>query len=192
MIDSRWERIEQLFFEAAELVGQERDTFLDAACGGDAELRREVESLLATDATAYKSETIESTIKGAAKSLFAPDTAPDAMVGTRLGPWLILREIGRGGMGAVYLAERADAEFKKQVAIKLVKRGIDTDAVLHRFLHERQILASLGHPNIAGCWSWWKACRSSGFARSKNFRSGNAASCFAAFANRCRMRIGTW
>jgi serine/threonine protein kinase len=151
MIDSRWQRIEQLFFEAVELHGHERERLLDRACGTDAELRREVESLLETDATASESlrSLVEGTIRDAASVLF-PGDSPHSMEGVRLGPWLVLREIGRGGMGAVYLAERADAEFRRQVAIKLVKRGIDTDAVLHRFLHERQILAGLDHPNIAG------------------------------------------
>lgn len=69
--------------------------------------------------------------------------------GIRVGPYRIVREIGRGGMGVVYLAERADQEFQKRVALKVVKRGMDTDEVLRRFRHERQILASLEHPNIA-------------------------------------------
>lgn len=65
------------------------------------------------------------------------------------GPYRLVREIGRGGMGVVYLAERADGQFRKKLALKLVKRGMDTDEILHRFRHERQILASLEHPNIA-------------------------------------------
>jgi tetratricopeptide (TPR) repeat protein len=152
MIDSRWERIEQLFFEAAELHGRDRERFLDRACGADAGLRREVETLLETDATAadHLTTLIGGTIQEAAERLAPATPLADAMEGVRLGPWLIVREIGRGGMGTVYLAERADAEFRKQVAIKLVKRGVDTDAVLRRFLHERQILAGLDHPNIAG------------------------------------------
>jgi tetratricopeptide (TPR) repeat protein len=149
MIDSRWAQIEKLFFEAADLNEPERSHFLAHACASDPDLRREVESLLATDATA--GIIIEGTIQTAAYALFpSGGPAADTMEGTRLGPWVILREIGRGGMGAVYLAARADAEFRKQVAIKLVKRGIDTDAVLQRFRHERQILAGLDHPNIAG------------------------------------------
>ena len=69
--------------------------------------------------------------------------------GQTIDRYRIIREIGRGGMGAVYLAERADAEYEKQVAIKLIKRGMDTDAVLRHFRNERQILASFDHPNIA-------------------------------------------
>ena len=73
---------------------------------------------------------------------------PD-LIGKRFGVYKIIEEIGRGGMGAVYLAERTDSEFEKRVAIKVIKRGMDTDAVLKRFRNERQILASLEHPNIA-------------------------------------------
>ncbi len=70
-------------------------------------------------------------------------------MGRRIGPYQILSEIGRGGMGAVYLAERADNQFQKQVAIKVVKRGMDSDAILRRFGNEQKILAQLDHPNIA-------------------------------------------
>ncbi|MBA2339616.1 MAG: serine/threonine protein kinase, partial [Pyrinomonadaceae bacterium] len=71
------------------------------------------------------------------------------MLGERVGTYEIVREIGQGGMGAVYLGERADHLFDKQVAIKIVKRGMDTDFVLRRFARERQVLAALDHPNIA-------------------------------------------
>ncbi len=71
------------------------------------------------------------------------------MIGRRLGAYRIEREIGRGGMGAVYEAVRVDKEFNKRVAIKLVKRGMDTDFILRRFRKERQILAALDHPHIA-------------------------------------------
>jgi serine/threonine protein kinase/Tfp pilus assembly protein PilF len=73
----------------------------------------------------------------------------DSMIGRRIGVYELKKEIGRGGMGAVYLATRADGEFHQTVAIKLVKRGMDTDSVLKRFRRERQILAALNHPNIA-------------------------------------------
>ena len=75
---------------------------------------------------------------------------PEPMAGRRIGPYAVVREIGRGGMGAVYLAVRADDEYEKEVAIKVVKRGMDTDVVLRRFREERQILANLAHPSIAG------------------------------------------
>src|SRR6202008_667740 len=70
-------------------------------------------------------------------------------IGSRIGAYRIGREIGRGGMGAVYLAARADGEFEKDVAIKVLKRGTDTDEIVRRFRSERQILARLEHPNIA-------------------------------------------
>ncbi len=70
------------------------------------------------------------------------------MEGTLIGHWRVIRELGHGGMGTVYLAARADDEYEAQAAIKLVRRGLDTDFILHRFRHERQILARLEHPNI--------------------------------------------
>ena len=69
-------------------------------------------------------------------------------IGDRIGAYAVVSELGRGGMGAVYLAERADGQFEKRVAIKVLKRGTDTDEVLRRFRIERQILANLEHPNI--------------------------------------------
>jgi eukaryotic-like serine/threonine-protein kinase len=75
------------------------------------------------------------------------DENPD-MTGKRVGAFELLREIGQGGMGAVYLARRADGEFRQTVAVKLIKRGMDTDLILKRFRRERQIIASLDHPNI--------------------------------------------
>src|SRR4029077_17966902 len=70
-------------------------------------------------------------------------------IDSRIGAYRIVREIGRGGMGAVYLAARADGEFEKDVAIKVLKRGTDTEEIVRRFRSERQILAKLEHPNIA-------------------------------------------
>ena len=81
--------------------------------------------------------------------VFPDESLPEPMAGRRIGPYAVVREIGRGGMGAVYLAVRADDEYKKEVAIKVVKRGMDTDVVLRRFREERQILANLAHPSIA-------------------------------------------
>jgi serine/threonine protein kinase/Tol biopolymer transport system component len=73
----------------------------------------------------------------------------EEIIGERVGAYRIVGELGRGGMGAVYLAERADSEFRRRVAVKVVKRGMDTDSILRRFRNERQILAALDHPNIA-------------------------------------------
>ena len=79
-----------------------------------------------------------------------------SMIGERIGLYKIISEIGRGGMGTVYLAERDDQQFKKRVAVKLIKRGMDTDFVVQRFRNERQILASLDHPNIARADRRWR------------------------------------
>ena len=70
----------------------------------------------------------------------------DAIAGLRVGPYRLVRELGRGGMGTVYLAVRDDDAFHKRVAIKVLKRGMDTDAIVRRFRTERQILAGLEHP----------------------------------------------
>jgi serine/threonine-protein kinase len=87
-------------------------------------------------------------VVAAAPKFTLPD--PDTQfIGKRVGPYRLIRELGRGGMGVVYLAERADEEFKKRVAVKIIKRGMDTEEIVARFRHERQILASLDHPNIA-------------------------------------------
>ena len=139
----RWQQIEELFFNTAGIPEAQRAAFLDNACAGDPELRREIESLFGAET--QPGPRIEALIESAATALFDEHS----MEGARFGAYRIVREIGRGGMGAVYLAVRADEEFRKQVAIKLVKRGIDTDAVLKRFRQERQILAVLDHPNIA-------------------------------------------
>jgi serine/threonine protein kinase/predicted negative regulator of RcsB-dependent stress response len=77
-------------------------------------------------------------------------TQAESIAGRHIGPYQVVRELGHGGMGAVYLAVRADDQFKQQVAIKLIKRGMDTDFIISRFRHERQILASFHHPYIAG------------------------------------------
>jgi eukaryotic-like serine/threonine-protein kinase len=143
MPSKQWEQIESIFLTAADLPPTEQQAFLDQACRGDDPLRREVESLLASDRKG--GEKITRAVEHEAESLFGLSS----IVGSRLGPWRVVREIGRGGMGAVYLATRDDDQFRKLVAIKLVKRGMDTSEVLRRFQHERQILAGLDHIYIA-------------------------------------------
>ena len=113
-------------------------------CGEDDTLLREVESLLSAHQQA----------KGfmqtpAFKNVDLTPAEDQLKEGEQIGAYQIVRQIGRGGMGAVYLAERADKQFKKYVAIKLVKRGMDTDYILRHFRNERQILANFDHPNIA-------------------------------------------
>ncbi|MGZ5564712.1 MAG: protein kinase domain-containing protein [Chthoniobacterales bacterium] len=138
----RWERAKAIVADALEISSiAVRQAFVAQECGDDASLRAEVESLLAQTTTGF-----DRCVDDASANL-RQDTALEA--GRRIDRYEIIRELGRGGMGAVYLARRADGEFDKQVAIKLLKRGTDTDEILRRFNAERQILARLQHPNIA-------------------------------------------
>jgi tetratricopeptide (TPR) repeat protein/tRNA A-37 threonylcarbamoyl transferase component Bud32 len=138
----RWKQVEALFERTLEAPAAERTGFLRAI--DDAELRREVESLLRAheEAGAFLDQPDQFF---SAESIEVDTLSP----GQIIDRYRILREIGRGGMGAVFLAERADDEYKKQVALKLIKRGTDTNSVLRHFRNERQILAGFDHPNIA-------------------------------------------
>jgi eukaryotic-like serine/threonine-protein kinase len=141
----RWARIQEAFLEAADLAPHELPAALDRICGADDDLRHEVEALL--HARHGADEFIGSLALRAGLGFAAPSGQPAK--GRRLGAYRLLREIGRGGMGAVYLAERADDQFEKQVAVKLLPIGLGTSAARERFLAERQILAQLEHPGIA-------------------------------------------
>jgi serine/threonine protein kinase/tetratricopeptide (TPR) repeat protein len=146
MTADRWERLNEIFHAALALDAADRAALLDSACAGDQPLRTEVERLIAAHERAGRFIELPAIASGDEW----PDAEPDApLPGRRFGPYGIVREIGRGGMGAVYLAERADGQYQQRAAIKLIKRGMDTDLVLRRFRAERQILASLEHPNIA-------------------------------------------
>ncbi|HYC33427.1 MAG TPA: serine/threonine-protein kinase, partial [Gemmatimonadales bacterium] len=141
MNGSRFERLEALFHEALPRSPAERAILLERVCRDDPALGVEVERLLeAHDRAGAFIQVPAATI---------PGLGNEPIAGRRIGPYRVVRELGRGGMGAVYLAERADGAFAQRVAIKLIKRGMDTDHVLARFRAERQILASLDHPNIA-------------------------------------------
>ena len=142
MPDESWRRVEEVFLAALDIPPEQRAAFLDQECGDDLELREEAESLLAADSG--DGQRIAMLVAENAAGLLDRDS----ISGKRLGPYQVVEEIGRGGMGAVYAAVRADREYEKRVAIKVVKRGVDTDAVLDRFRHERQILAGLDHPYI--------------------------------------------
>src|SRR5215467_2210532 len=141
MPNEKRERIEEIFLQAADVPPSERTALLDRMCGGDAEIRMEVESLLRADTTG-------SAVCAAIESEVASILNEPSLVDTRLGSYRLLKEIGRGGMGTVYLAERADGQFRKQVAIKMVRPDMDTEFVLARFRRERQVLGRLDHPNI--------------------------------------------
>ncbi|MCP4662919.1 MAG: serine/threonine protein kinase, partial [bacterium] len=121
----------------------EQEAFVRSACGGDEGMHREVMSLLAS--ADEMGDFIEA--PWFERGPEPPDD--DAVERDRIGSFKLLRSLGRGGMGVVYLAARADEEFEQQVAVKLIKRGMDSDEIISRFRHERQILAHLVHPNIA-------------------------------------------
>jgi tetratricopeptide (TPR) repeat protein/tRNA A-37 threonylcarbamoyl transferase component Bud32 len=142
MTPERWQRVKQLLDVALDLEDWKRETFVIKECSGDTTLSSEVLDLLAGAAAA--DHFIE---EPAARLLAASEQRLAA--GHRLGPYRVLREIGHGGMGSVYLAERDDAEYEKRVAIKVVRRGMDSEEIVRRFRQERQILANLAHPNIA-------------------------------------------
>jgi eukaryotic-like serine/threonine-protein kinase len=133
--------IDEIFISAADLPPDRRQAFLETACP-DEEIRREVTSLLAYDGAGDAA--IDNVVQQAAASLIASDP----LIGSHLGPYRITEEIGKGGMGTVFLAIRDDRTFEKKVAVKVVKRGMDSDAVLDRFRHERRMLANLDHPYI--------------------------------------------
>jgi tetratricopeptide (TPR) repeat protein/tRNA A-37 threonylcarbamoyl transferase component Bud32 len=144
----RWKAVEELFHRAIDVPETDRARFLAAESGGDQSIVREVESLIASDSQNAGGSLAAATVKKALATFHAVETAATAP-GRRVGRYRLIKEIGRGGMGAVYLATRDDDTYRKNVAIKLVRRGMDTDFILARFRRERQILASLEHPNIA-------------------------------------------
>jgi len=141
-LDDPHERhLEALFAEARELDASERERFVEAHCAEDRELRDALETLL---------EEEDETLIAPLISRFGQVRRDGSLEGTDIGAYHLLRRIGAGGMGSVYLAQRADGTFERQVALKVVKRGMDSESVLRRFEQERQILARLSHPNIAG------------------------------------------
>lgn len=147
-------RVDAVFAGALDLPASERARFLDRACVGDRELRREVEELLRhADHPLAALEPGVLAEGGWWSSLLGATPAdagrPSVMEGSLLGKWRIVREIGRGGMGTVYLVVRADGQFEQRAALKLIPLGDDSTMSVRRFARERQILASLTHPNIA-------------------------------------------
>ena len=143
MSESRWERVGDLFEQALALAPDEQARFLDQQCGDDADLREEVESLLASEAAVAEQGFLQPS------KLLATPPPTDPLIGTRLGVYEIKKRIGQGGMGNVYLATRVE-DFKQRVAIKVLKRGMDTEDILRKFHMEIRVLAALGqHPSIA-------------------------------------------
>ena len=150
MDTQRWERIGDIFEQLLGVPQTQRPNLLDSLCGDDAEMKNIVASMLESE------DSVQRFDKGSVTTPVhvgtdrqAQDQIDAALAGTRIGPWRLERKLGTGGMGVVWLAQRADGQFEQCVALKLIKRGMDSDAVLARFLRERQILARLEHPHIA-------------------------------------------
>lgn len=144
MNSASWPRVRQLLDEAIELDASKRSAFLDRECAGDPDIRRELDSLLVSHEQAGTGF-----LKHPVVNLTGAHPAGKDRTGRRIGVYQIVEEIGHGGMGEVYRAVRADGQYTKEVAVKLVRGGFDSAPVRERFLNERQILASLDHPNIA-------------------------------------------
>ena len=140
-------RIRRIYEAALAQADAERATFLEQECLGDEEFRRDVELLLA--ARERVPEWLNGPLLAAAPTFASAADSLPRMEGRELSGYKLIREIGRGGMGSVYLAERSDGAFHKQVAIKLIQPGMNSADILARFRQEREILASLDHPGIA-------------------------------------------
>ena len=156
MTPERWQQIKGVLDQALDLAPSERAALLDRVCSADSSLRKEVEVLLASDEEAgadflneIRGLDLGTTVDPYESSATSSATSAHNWIGRRVGPYKIVEQIGVGGMGEVYRAFRADDQYKKQVALKVVRGGQDSAFVVSRFRNERQILASLDHPNIA-------------------------------------------
>ncbi len=154
MDPKRWQRIQEVFDQVADMPRDERDRALKEACGDDADLLEQVTKLLLAD------DENHSLLDGKAMDAMG-DVAPTGPsgggqarpgavdVGSMVGQYKVVDIIASGGMGSVFLAERADGEFQQQVALKVIRGGVNSEGVIRRFRGERQILARLDHPHIA-------------------------------------------
>lgn len=144
MTPERWRQIEELFHEADERAPEERPSFLAAACDGDFELRSQVENLLRS--AGEDQQSIEGYVGAAAQEVLGEELLRSRQ---KIGAYEVIRLLGEGGMGVVYLARRADAAYQQNVAIKIIRPSFALHNIVERFRSERQILANLIHPNIA-------------------------------------------
>lgn len=142
MTTQEWQQLQSIFEKAVGLSESERDVYLDSACGADSELRDEVVRLLSADAQNADSD-------GRIPQMPAITDIDEQLIGTMIDNWRVLECVGLGGMGSVFRAERAGGDFQQVAALKIVKKGMDSESVVQRFRQERQILARLNHPNIA-------------------------------------------
>jgi tRNA A-37 threonylcarbamoyl transferase component Bud32 len=160
MTPERYRYLGELFDQARGLPPAQRAAFLQQVCADDLSLREELERLLAHHEHAQGEVLWQLPCPVNAKALLAEEEAPtlpgpslapvpeDALVGQRVGPYLVEQRLGHGGMGTVYRARREDS-YRQQVAIKVIRPGLDTEELLHRFRTERQVLADLQHAHIA-------------------------------------------
>lgn len=145
MSAERFRRAKEIFLAASELPPSDRRRHLDAACAGDASLRADVLSLLG--ATEVATRSLTEGVEGALTRLGEP--APDTATPPSVGPWSLHEVLGRGGMGTVYRAKRADGAHEREGALKLIREGFASDEVVRRFHAERRILSALSHPSVA-------------------------------------------
>lgn len=151
-MNSDWHKVREIFEEGLDRPQQEREAFLDSACGGDKKLRASVEALLKADGdtTSFMQPPARSAAFSMMSDMFARSTGMDpATQALRIGQYRVENAIASGGMGTVYRAVREDGEYEQHVALKVIKPGMATDDILRRFKQERQTLARLNHPNIA-------------------------------------------
>lgn len=138
---SRWQKVKSILAKAIEVDPDQRSAFVESSCDGDEAMRLEIEELLRFHEDDH--DPLENLS-------FSPKLAESkSLIGTSMGHYRIIDELGAGGMGTVFLAERSDGEFEQRVAIKIINSSANSSALLRRFRNERQILATLDHPNIA-------------------------------------------
>ncbi len=143
----RWREVDDLFELLLETPPEERDALLARSCGDDVELLDAVQSLLVLTSQASNLDVAPG--DELLRAVWSDGPAEEDLSGMRVGRYVLEEEVGRGGMATVYSAERADGAYHQKVAVKVLRRGLDTDRVIRRFIAERQILSGLEHPNIA-------------------------------------------
>ena len=146
MSDELWARVEPILDRILELPEEQWDQAIEDATTGDPPLRAEVERMLT--GVAASEGMLETPPPFVGRDLV--ESLPELVQGSEVGPYRVLEPLGRGGMGVVFLAERSDGSFEKQVALKVIQRHVVNEDTLQRFEEERRLLARLDHPNIAG------------------------------------------
>ena len=140
---TEWTRVRPVLERILALPEERREGALERECGDDEVLRERVRALLAAG------RAHSALFEPLGPSLHDGSDSPSGIEpGASIGAWRLDRELGRGGMGDVWLVTREGADFRQRGALKVVRRGLDTDLVLARFLRERRVLAELAHPNI--------------------------------------------